>query len=174
MKKIETKRLLLRHITIEDATDIYDYSREPNVGPYAGWKPHNNIDETHQIMNELFIEHDNIFGIVIKGTNKVIGTIGLIEDPRRQNSHALMLGYAMSEKYWGKGLMTEAAKAVIEHAFCELPINIISCTCYPHNIGSRRVIEKCGFEYEGCLKQAEERYDGAIMNLQCYSLLRKQ
>ena len=131
MKEIKTARLLLRHIHENDAEDIFEYSKEPNVGPNAGWKPHVNIEETLQIIEEVFVGKENVFGIVLKDSEKMIGSIGLIDDPRRNNSHAMMLGYAMSEHYWGKGLMTEAAQAIIERAFQELSIDIISCTCGP-------------------------------------------
>lgn len=173
MKEIKTARLLLRHIHESDAKDIFEYSKEPNVGPNAGWKPHDNIEETLQIIKEVFVGKENVFGIVLKDSGKMIGSIGLIDDPRRNNPHAIMLGYAMSEHYWGKGLMTEAAQAIIEKAFCELPIDIVSCTCYSSNPRSRRVIEKCGFQYEGCLRRAEQRYDGEIMDLECYSLFKQ-
>lgn len=172
MKEIKTARLLLRHIHENDAEDIFEYSKEPNVGPNAGWKPHANIEETLQIIEEVFVGKENVFGIVLKDSGKMIGSIGLIDDPRRNNPHAMMLGYAMSEHYWGKGLMTEAAQAIIERAFQELSIDIISCTCYSSNSRSRRVIEKCGFQYEGCLRRAEQRYDEKMMDVECYSLLK--
>jgi len=172
MKDFETTRLLLRHIAESDAEDIFEYGKELNVGPNAGWKPHTSIEETRKVMTEVFIGQENVFGIVLKDTNKMIGSIGLISDPRRTNPHALMLGYAISEHHWGKGLMTEAARAIIERGFQELPVDIITCTCYSINPRSRRVIQKCGFQYEGCLRQCEERFDGVILDMECYSLLR--
>jgi putative acetyltransferase len=172
MKEIKTARLLLRHIYKSDAADIFEYGKEPNVGPNAGWKPHANIEETLQVMEQIFVGKENVFGIVLIDSGKMIGSIGLIDDPRRNNPHAMMLGYAMSEHYWGKGLMTEAAQAIIKRAFHELPIDIISCTCYSFNSRSRRVIEKCGFQYEGCLRRAEWQSDGQTMDMECYSLLK--
>lgn len=170
---METERLILRHIVESDIEDLFQYCKNPNVGPAAGWKPHESIEETRKLMHGIFIGKENVFGIVAKNTKKLIGTIGLIPDPHRTNPRSLMLGYAMSEDYWGKGLMTEAAKAVVRDGFKELPIDIITCTCYTINPRSRRVIEKCGFTYEGCLRQCEQRFDGKILDLECYSLLRK-
>ncbi len=170
---LETERLILRPIKNSDANDIFEYSKNPNVGPAAGWEPHKSIEDTRKIMKDIFIGKENIFGMVLKSSGKIIGSIGLHTDPRRNNPRVLMLGYAMSEYCWGKGLMTEAAKAVIEYGFHELPIDMISCTCYTFNSRSRRVIQKCGFEYEGCLRQAEKRYDGKILDVECYSLLNK-
>jgi putative acetyltransferase len=171
---LETERLILRPIKDSDARDTFEYCKNPNVGPAAGWEPHKNIEDTRRIMKEIFIGKENIFGIVLKSSGKIIGSIGLHTDPhRRHNPRALMLGYAMSECCWGKGLMTEAARAIIEYGFRELPIDLISCTCYSFNSRSRRVIQKCGFEYEGCLRQAAKRYDGKILDVECYSLLNK-
>ena len=173
MKEMETERLLLRHIVESDAEDFFEYCKNPNVGPAAGWKPHENIEETRKLMDEIFIGQENVFGMVVKSNGKLIGSIGLIPDPRRTNPRALMLGYAMSEDYWGQGLMTKASKVLIANGFKELPIDIITCSCYTNNPRSRRVIEKCGFKYEGCLKQCELRFDGEILDLECYSLLEK-
>ena len=97
---------------------------------------------------------------------------GLIEDPKRENDEVKMIGYAISEKHWGKGYMTESVKAVIEYAFTNLPITLISAYCYPFNNRSQRVLEKCGFEYEGTLKNAEKRYDGKICDNKCYAILK--
>ncbi|MCI1785977.1 MAG: GNAT family N-acetyltransferase [Bacteroidales bacterium] len=174
MKETATERLLLRHITENDAEDIYEYGREPNVGPNAGWKPHDSIEETRRIMSEVFIGKANVFGMVLKDSGKMIGSIGFMPDPKRNNTKSLLLGYAMSEKHWGRGLMTEAARCLISNASLELPINLISCTCYSFNDRSRRVMLKCGFEYEGCLRQCEQRYDGKIFDVECYSLLLKK
>lgn len=81
---IETERLLLRPVTADDAQDIFEYSSEPDVGSNAGWKPHETTEETIKIMNEIFIGQQNIFGIILKAENKLIGTIGLIDDPKEK------------------------------------------------------------------------------------------
>lgn len=174
MNNIDTTRLELRHITESDAQDIYEYSQEPNVGPAAGWKPHDNIEETRSVMEAIFLNQPELFGMVLKENGKLIGTVGLIPDPKRANNKALMLGYAMSERYWCKGLMTEAVTAVIDRAFKELQIDIITCCCYDENHGSARVMEKCGFMYEGYMRQAEMRYDGKVLDMRCYSITREE
>lgn len=125
-------------------------------------------------MNDIFIGQEYVFGIVLKESQKMIGTIGFLSDPHRLNPDAFMLGYAMSEHQWGKGLMTETAKEIINLIFCELPIDIITCTCYTTNPRSQRVIEKCGFVYEGCLRQGEKRFDGALMDVNLFSLTREE
>lgn len=83
-----------------------------------------------------------------------------------------MIGYAMSEKYWGKGFMTEAVQAVIKYGFDVLKLDLISAYCYPFNSQSKRVLEKNGFKYEGTLKQVEKLYNGKIEDNECYVLIK--
>jgi ribosomal-protein-alanine N-acetyltransferase len=167
---IETPRLLLRPVQETDADDIFEYACNPNVGPNAGWKPHENIEDTRQIMNEIFLQKEHIFGIVYKKTGKFIGTIGLDADNKRNNPKIMKLGYSMDERYWGKGLMTEAAKSIVAYGFNNLSLKMITCTCYTTNKRSRRVIQKCGFIYDDTMLLSEERYDGAVFDLECYCM----
>ena len=125
-------------------------------------------------MKQIFIDQPYVFGIVLKENNEMIGSIGLIKDPKRENPHARMLGYALSEHYWGQGLMTEASKAVIDLGFEDSEIDIITCCCYSFNRRSHRVIEKCGFKYEGCLRRGEMRYDGKVFDIESFSLLKEE
>lgn len=171
---LTTKRLLLRPIAESDANDIYEYAVGENVGIHAGWRPHVNMDETLEVMEAVFIGEENVFGIVLRDSNKLIGSIGLVKDPRRQNDRAKMLGYAIGEKYWGNGYMTEAAKEMLAYGFNVLQFDLISVTCYSYNQRSRRVIEKCGFKHEGTLRLAERRYDDMVLDIECYSLLREE
>jgi len=172
MKNIITKNLRLRPLTMDDSADVFAYSKNKNVGPRAGWKPHETIDETEEIMKIIFVDQENVWGI--EKDNRIIGSIGLIEDPHRQNDQARMLGYALSEDYWGQGIMTEAARAVLAYGFNTLGLSLISVGHYPSNLGSQRVIEKCGFLYEGTIRQAEKIYTGEIRDVKAYSLTRAE
>lgn len=167
---VETKRLILRQIKEDDDAAIYGYSKNPNVGPNAGWKPHENIEETREVMKAVFLDKENVFGIVLKESGSLIGSIGLVEDPKRENDKVKMLGYAIGEEYWGNGYTTEAACAVIEYGFNILKLNLISAYCYPDNKRSKHVLEKLGFSYEGKLSQCEERFDGIVLDNECYAL----
>lgn len=174
MKTIETERLILRPVTESDAEAIYEYSRNRNVGINAGWKPHESLEETREIMDLVFLNRENVFGITLKETGKLFGTIGLIPDPKRQNEQTRMIGYAIGEAYWGKGFTTEAVGALLDFGFEELKLDLISAYCYPFNLRSKRVLEKSGFEYEGCLRLAETRYDGKVIDNDCYAILYKR
>lgn len=170
---IETERLILRPIVESDAEDIFEYARNEHVGRSAGWKPHESMEETREIMKLVFLAKENVFGMELKETGKLIGSIGIVPDPKRQNDKARMLGYAVGVEHWGNGYTMEAAMALIRYGFEALNLDLISAYCYPFNARSQRVIEKCGFEYEGRLRLAEKRYDGAILDCDCYSIIRK-
>lgn len=173
MKTLTTERLILRGFREEDLDDFYGYAKNPNIGPNAGWKPHESKEESLEILRH-FIEKKEVWAIVDKDTDKVIGSIGLHNDERRNNSKVKMLGYVLDEAYWGKGLMTEAAKRVIKYAFEDLDLDLVSVYHFPFNIGSKRVIQKCGFHYEGTLRLASTIYDGSIYDNACYSLTKEE
>lgn len=170
MTQLETKRLLLRPIVASDLEDLYAFHRQPNVGPSAGWKPHESREETMAVLKAMFIDHPAMFGIVWKETGLMIGQIGLVEDPKRENPRAGMLGYAIREDFWNRGILTEAAKTMVDYGFRQRRLMLISAYCYPENHASRRVLEKCGFHYEGTLALCELRYDGEIFDNECYSI----
>lgn len=174
MSEIILERLLLRPVVLNDAQDVFEYSRRPLVGPNAGWKPYESMEETLELMKQIFLEQETVWGITLKENGKLIGTIGLIDDPKRENSSAKMIGYAISDLYWGKGYMTEAAYGVIRYGFDRCGYTIISAYCYPENARSKRVIEKCGFVYEGTLRLAEQLYTGEVRDNMCYSLTAEQ
>jgi putative acetyltransferase len=171
--EIMTRRLLLRPILQSDDHDIYAYSKSVNVGPNAGWKPHENLEETREIMKTVFLDKDDIFGIILPTTGALIGSLGLMKDPKRENDKARMLGYALSELYWGNGYMSEAANAVVRYGFAELKLDLISAYCYPHNERSKRVLKKLGFDYEGTLRKCEKLYNGKVYDNDCYVLVNK-
>ncbi|KXL52289.1 putative ribosomal N-acetyltransferase YdaF [Anaerotignum neopropionicum] len=166
----QTERLILRSLTKEDATDLFAYSKDETVGKNAGWKPHESLDESKQILEEVFLDKEDVFGIIEKQSGRLIGTVGFMPDLTRTNDNARMLGYAIGRDYWGKGFMTEAVQALLSYGFLEKGYGIISVSHYSDNFRSQRVIEKCGFQFEGVQRQSELRYDGVLMDKKWYSL----
>lgn len=172
MKTLETERMILRPWKIEDLEDFYEYAKNQNVGPNAGWEPHKDKEVSLKIL-QAFIQKDEVRAIVYKENGKVIGSIGIHNDKKREGTGAKMIGYVLSETYWGKGLMPEAVKAVVTYLFEEENINVISIYHYPFNTRSKKVIEKCGFKYEGTLRSASVIYDGSIYDDVCYSITKE-
>ena len=82
---LETSRLLLRRFETGDLEDLYEYACRPEVGPAAGWKPHESRRETEQILTG-FIHGTEVWAVVLKETGKVIGSVGLHGDSHRSSS----------------------------------------------------------------------------------------
>ena len=170
MKPIRTKRLVLRQWYLSDTMDLFAYAKNPLVGPSAGWRPHRTPKDSEELITKVFQQEYFHWAMVLPGQGKVIGGIGLTADPKRNNPQTRVLGYSMSPDYWGQGLMTEAAKAVISFGFEILCESLISVYHYPDNLRSKRIIEKCGFTYEGTLRQCSSLFNGKILDNLCYSM----
>lgn len=167
---IETERLLLRPFRESDAEAFFECCQNPNIGNNAGWKPHESLEESQEILRSVFISQSGIWAIILKEDGRLIGSVGIIPDSKRENPQARMLGYWLDESHWGKGYMTEAVQSVLDYGFNTLQLNLITANCYPHNERSQQVLKRYGFIYEGTLHQAELTYDGHLYDHQCYYL----
>ena len=150
--RIETDRLILRAWQETDLSDFYEYARVDGVGQMAGWEPHASPEVSRKIL-EKFIQGKKTFALELKGNGKVIGSLGL-EAGRQtlgvpETFQGREIGYVLSKAYWGRGLMPEAVKAVIDYCFRELDFDFLTCGHFLRNAQSRRVIEKCGFQFLG-------------------------
>lgn len=159
---LATKRLTLRPFREDDVQALYEYSRDEPVGRNAGWKPHESLQESDDILHLVFLNQPSVWAVERKADGRLMGSVGLITDSARQYGSARSLVYALGVDYWGQGYMTEAVRAVIRFGFAQMGLDLISATCYPDNPASRRVLEKCGFRYEGTLHRAELLYNGEI------------
>lgn len=148
---IETERLILRPFKQLDLDDFYEYASVEGVGEMAGWKHHENKEKSQSIL-DLFINEDKTFAIVLKENNKVIGSLGVEEYGMEQalseffDYQGREIGYVLSKDYWGKGLMPEAVKSVIDYLFNVLKLDFLTCGYYEFNTQSKKVQEKCGFK----------------------------
>lgn len=147
---LETKRLILRRWEESDAEDLYKYASNPNVGPIAGWPPHQSLDESKDVIKNV-LNGKEAYAICLKEDGKVIGAIEL-----KLNGHTDMtekddeceLGYWIGKPFWGQGLMPEAANELLRHAFEDIGMNKVWCGYYEGNIKSKWVQEKVGFKYQ--------------------------
>ena len=146
---LKTNRLTLRPWRESDLIDFYEYARVDGVGQMAGWLPHRNLEESRTILSH-FIEGKHVFALEYQG--KAIGSLG-VEEYKEKNypefSHlqGREIGYVLSKDYWGQGLMPEAVKAVIQWLFDVEKLDFVMVGHFDWNNQSRRVIEKCGFQY---------------------------
>lgn len=146
---LETSRLRLRPFLDSDAADLYDYARDPRVGPIAGWPVHKNVGESLKIIRTVF-SAPGTFAMERKDTGRVIGSVGFVDrhpkgmDPACPDDE---IGYALHPKDWGHGYTPEAVEAVLRWGFETLGLARIWCGHYEGNTKSQRVIQKCGFQY---------------------------
>ncbi len=166
IERLETERLILREFRESDAEDVYEYARDPEVGPNAGWKPHESLDESRDVVKN-FIQSGEVWAIEDKATHKVIGSIGLHKREREGYTFDRELGYALSRAYWGRGLMTEAASAIVDYAFAH-GVKTLLVAHFDFNDRSRRVIEKLGFGKVGHAADSYTRYDGKVLSETIY------
>lgn len=170
MKTLETKRLLLRAWRAEDAPEMFAYASDPRVGPPAGWKPHQSIEETRAYLAACIAE-DECWAIVWKETNVPIGSIGLHPvSGRPKVTNARMLGYVLHPDHWHKGVIVEASRAVMRYAFEELSVSLVTVMHFPNNIRSKATIARLGFRYEGLLSRAAVLHDGSVTDELSYSM----
>ncbi len=146
---LHTPRLTLRPWRESDLKDFYEYAKVDGVGQMAGWSPHENIENSREILDH-FIAGKHVFALEHEG--KVIGSLG-VERYREENYPDLTslrgreIGYVLSKAYWGRGLMPEAVKAVIQYLFETEKLDFIMVGHFDFNRQSARVIAKCGFKY---------------------------
>lgn len=176
MKNLETDRMILRQWFEEDSKDLYEYAKDEFVGPNCGWPPHKNEEESKEVIKR-FIKNDDTLAIVLKSENKVIGSIGLHDRKPDVSFSSLKqkeIGYALNPKYWGQALVPEAVKCLIDYGFNELNLDLIWCGHYDFNHNSKRVNEKCGFNYRFQRKKNLELLDNKEVTILYYSILKSE
>ena len=146
---LTTKRLILRKWTESDADSLYEYAKDPSVGPIAGWPPHKSREKSLSVIKNT-LNGAECYAICEKGNDKAIGSIEL-----KLNEHTDMtdkddeceLGFWLGKPFWGRGYMPEAAGELLRHAFEDLGMKTVWCGYYGGNEKSKRAQEKIGFLY---------------------------
>jgi len=146
---LETKRLVLRPWRESDAENLYKYAKDPLVGPIAGWPPHKSVEQSLEIIKEVFMA-EHIFAITLRGEDEAIGCIGLMfSEYSNMNltEKEAEIGYWIGSPFWGKGIMTEAVNEIVRYSIEDLTLTALWCGYFDGNNRSKRVQEKCGFIY---------------------------
>ena len=132
--------------------------------------PYTEQDGKDFIAAMLAADENSTFAFAITLDGKVIGSIGAF---RQENihKHTAELGYYIAEEHWGKGIMTEAVKQLCDYVFSHTDMIRIYAEPFAYNIGSQRVLEKAGFQYEGTLRNNAVK-NGKILDMKMYSILR--
>ena len=146
---LTTERLTLRPWRLSDLEDFYAYASVDGVGQMAGWKPHANREESQAILDS-FIKKKRTFALTLDG--RVVGSLGIEEYDEKQfpelaDKKCRELGFVLAKDCWGRGLMPEAVKIVVDYLFEDVGLDVILCGHFLSNRQSARVQEKCGFKH---------------------------
>lgn len=145
--KIETERLILRYLTDKDLESVFNnYANDDDVTKYLTWPTHKTIEDTQNVFKFWQDESPELkkyhYFIELKETHELIGSCAVAEF----NNGIPEIGYVIGKKWWNKGIMTEACKKLID-ILIEDGYSKILIKAVKDNIGSIRVIEKCGFKF---------------------------
>ena len=158
---LETERLVLRPWREDDAEPLYTYARDPEVGPPAGWPPHTSVENSREIIRTV-LSAPETYAVCLKTDGNPIGSIGLHRNDLAELEDEYELGYWIGKPYWGQGLIPEASRELIRHAFEDLGMKRIWCGYYDGNEKSHRVQEKLGFVYHHTTEGIEVSLLGEI------------
>ena len=163
---------ILRAKTLEDTEDFFNYYSDPEVNKYIVSDIPSNLQEARQEISywmNVYKNGDGIyFAIARKDNNRLIGSIGLSSFNRFHNR--IEASYDLAKEYWNKGITTKALKEVIRYGFDNMGINRIEAFAMRANKASRAVLEKCGFNLEGELKQ-HRRHRGVYVDMGIFSIV---
>ncbi len=174
--QINSDRLFLRPIRIEDADSIFLYRSNAIVNQYQGWVPKTIDDAYNFISNKVSPEinqPDTWFQFVIieKESSKIIGDIG-VHFPT-SDSFQIELGCTLSQEYQGKGYAFGAVKATINYLFDELGKRRIIASIDSRNLPSIRLIERLGFRKKAHIKESTDQNNERVDDL-VYALLKDE
>jgi ribosomal-protein-alanine N-acetyltransferase len=157
--ELRTKRLILRQPTMRDVEWYNEHFSRPEIVWGGGEPAPKNMkvarEEFREYLVDLYQKRRGFRWIItLKGEGKPIGTLGYYKWLPTASYQAEM-GYDLRKEHWGKGIMSEAMRAVIDFGFEKMGLNRIEVYIMPRNRRSARMIRSLGFKREGLLR---ERY----------------
>ena len=165
-KTIETDRLILRQLTMEDAPAMFrNWANDDEVTKHLTWPTHSDVEVTKMVLSDWTSHYAKPdfynWAIVLKENGgEPIGNISVVRI--NHNTECAAMGYCMSRAHWRKGVMPEALKAVVDFLFDEVGFNRIEAEHDVNNPASGRVMEKAGLRYEGTLRQSGRNNQGIV------------
>ncbi len=141
---LETERLILRAPRLEDAKTIAMLANDRRIAENTARIPHPyKLADARDFVATVNLASETVF-LVTLANETVIGACGITQDGKANE-----IGYWLGARHWGKGYATEAVRAVIDHAFTDLDCEALQSAARVTNPASRRVLEKCGFQWTG-------------------------
>ncbi|MFI3230924.1 MAG: GNAT family N-acetyltransferase [bacterium] len=189
-KEIKFDEFILKNWNIDFTKDLYKLAKNPNVSLSCGWLPHENIKDTNSIIqniliNNLFDENNKNYAVFLKNNNNsinkltLIGSVGLKDKNQSEyfnEDNQFEIGYWLGEEFWGKGYMTKILTNMIDYLFDNsgLNINTIWCGYFKDNIKSKRVQEKCGFEFAYLVEDKEIKLIDKVKDVYITSITKER
>ncbi|HEY9432639.1 MAG TPA: GNAT family N-acetyltransferase [Blastocatellia bacterium] len=167
MNILETNRLVLRLLELADAADLHRIYSDHETVKFMGKAP-DSVEEERNHIQAHITNHYEKYGVglwatVLKENNRLIGRCRLMRK-QIEGVEEVEIAYLLDREYWGKGLATEAAEAIIKHGHAKYGFKRIVAVIHPQNVASIRVAEKIGMKYE------RDVLYGAIGNVALYAL----
>jgi len=172
---LETERLVLRQIVPADAEDLYRIFTDDESMRYWSCRPFSSIKQADKLIESMahsFLEGSGMhWAITLRNEDRLIGKCGYNE--WRKLHRRGDISYIVDRSQWGKGLVSEALRAVLQYGFDQMDLHSVEAGVTPGNDASTRMLEKLGFHLEGHLKESFLVEDVFVDSL-IYSLLRKE
>jgi ribosomal-protein-alanine N-acetyltransferase len=164
-KELETKRLILRRFTIDDAENMFkNWANDDEVTKYLVWPSHSDINVSIDVLKQWIQNYSNDdfyqWAIVLKETKEPIGSISSVK--QSDDLNMVHIGYCIGKNWWNEGIVSEALNELIKYFFEEVGVNRIESRHDPNNPNSGKVMTKCGMKYEGHMRQADKNNQGIV------------
>lgn len=159
---LNTARLRFRPWLDSDAEALFKYASDSDVGPRAGWPPHQSVEDSLQVIHTFF-SNDHTWALVLKETNEPVGCMGYYpygESNIPIGEQDAELGYWIAKPYWNQGLCTEALRTMIDYCFHIKHFQTLWADFFVDNPASGRVMEKCHFRDTGMINWCSHLYQG--------------
>ena len=173
MQTLHSDRLLLRAFAETDAEDIFAWAGDARVTKFLSFRPHESLAETKQVLAGWISEYANEdhYSWAIEFDGKVIGRIHTNYVSRRHKR--CEIGCHVGYDYWNMGLVSEALRCVLDYFFSQDIFNRVEAIYEPENPASGRVMEKCGMQCEGTLRQFFLCRDNTYADALLYAILKE-
>jgi ribosomal-protein-alanine N-acetyltransferase len=172
---LTTERLTLREIADGDAPDLLIFRGDPEVQRY-NTKPMTDLAEARSLIRTmqywLARRQALQWGITLTGERRVLGICGLHDWSHHDRS--AFLGYDLTREHWGRGIATEAVRAVLVHGFEQMELHRVEAVTIVDNVRSIRLLERVGFRLEGVRRESSLEDDGQFHGRAIYGLLRPE
>ena len=153
---LETKRLTLRHQVLADLDDLWALYCNPKITKYIPDAPRSREEAQEELEWHMYghPKHPELglWATIHKESGKFIGRCGLLPWTI-DGQYDVEVAYTIAEEYWGQGLGTEAAQAILQYGFEKLNLPRLICLIDAENVASRKVAEKIGMKFE---KEAQD------------------